>query len=131
MVSTGYSAPGVEKVLHQVFDAEEIAKQRAAATDVKENFECGREDDQLQPNVWLPDVVFPGFKEACLDFYWVCVTFHVSPLSDFLLTTMQACRETELDVFRALAVGLRIPEDYFTKAHQNADNQLRLLHYPR
>ena len=23
------------------------------------------------PNIWLPDGVLPGFKEACLDFYWV------------------------------------------------------------
>lgn len=34
-------------------------------------------------------------------------------------------------MLRALAVGLRIPEEYFVKYHGKADNQLRLLHYPR
>jgi len=23
------------------------------------------------PNIWLPEGVLPGFKEACLDFFWV------------------------------------------------------------
>lgn len=66
----------MEKVLHRVLDAEEIAQQRAAVLDVKESFECGREDDLLQPNIWLPDGILPGFKEACLDFYWVCAVSH-------------------------------------------------------
>lgn len=44
---------------------------------------------------------------------------------------VQACREVELTVLRALAVGLRIPEEYFVQYHGKADNQLRLLHYPR
>lgn len=68
---TGYSAPGVEKVVKDVFDADELKKRRAQAQDVKESFECGREDDDMMPNIWLPDGVLPGFKEACLDFYWV------------------------------------------------------------
>ena len=38
--------------------------------DVKENFECGREDDLIH-NIWPPEGVFPGFKEACLEFFWV------------------------------------------------------------
>ena len=40
---------------------------------MKESFECGSEDDVYMPNIWLPDGVFPGFKEACLSFYWVSV----------------------------------------------------------
>lgn len=68
---TGYSAPGVEKVLRDVFDPDEIERRRAQAPDVKESFECGREDDPLMPNIWLPKDMLPGFKEACLDFYWV------------------------------------------------------------
>ncbi|THG95303.1 hypothetical protein EW026_g6327 [Hermanssonia centrifuga] len=106
----GYSAPGVEKVVQNVFDAEELVKQRQAP-DFKESFECGREDDPGMPNIWLPDGVLSGFKEACLDFYWTC-------------------REVELTVLRALALGLHVPEDYFIQYHVAADNQLRLLHYP-
>jgi len=26
------------------------------------------------PNIWLPDGVLPGFKEACLDFFWVSLS---------------------------------------------------------
>ena len=40
---------------------------------MKESFECGSEDDVYMPNIWLPDGIFPGFKEACLSFYWVSV----------------------------------------------------------
>ncbi|THH31050.1 hypothetical protein EUX98_g3137 [Antrodiella citrinella] len=107
----GYSAPGVEKVVHHIDDKDEIASIRAKAPDVKESFECGRADDPNMPNIWLPDGVLPGFNDACLDFYW-------------------ACREIELTFFRALALGLNVPEDYFVQYHQVADNQLRLLRYP-
>ncbi|KAJ7877982.1 hypothetical protein B0H14DRAFT_2712260 [Mycena olivaceomarginata] len=85
---------------------------RAAVPDVKEHFECGREDDADRPNIWLPDGVLPGFKENCLEFYWLC-------------------HEVEMNVLRALAVGFGLAEDYFTQYHRAADNQLRLLHYPR
>ena len=45
---------------------------------------------------------------------------------------LQACRNMlELDFLRALALGLGVPEDYFLQYHTKADNQLRLLHYPR
>ena len=39
--------------------------------DIKESFEAGREDDPVMPNIWYPDGVLPGFKDACMDFYWV------------------------------------------------------------
>jgi hypothetical protein len=70
----GYSAPGVEKVVQHVYDAEELAQSRGKAPDVKESFECGREECEEMPNIWLPEGVLPGFKEACLDFFWVCGT---------------------------------------------------------
>lgn len=41
--------------------------------DVKESFEVGSEDDSDMPNIWFPADVLPGFREACLDFYWVSV----------------------------------------------------------
>lgn len=27
------------------------------------------------PNIWLPEGVLDGFKEACLDFFWVGISF--------------------------------------------------------
>ncbi|KAJ7118265.1 thymine dioxygenase [Mycena epipterygia] len=107
----GYSAPGQEKVIQHVYDADAMAAHRAQAPDVKESFECGREGDPVMPNIWLPDGVLPGFKETCLDFFWLCY-------------------EIELTILRALALGFGLPEEYFLKYHTAPDNQLRLLHYP-
>ncbi|KAI0310741.1 thymine dioxygenase [Amylostereum chailletii] len=107
----GYSAPGREKVAHNVFDDEELQNIRNKAPDVKESFEVGREEDATMPNIWLPDGVLPGFKEACLDFFWTC-------------------DKTKFSILGALALGLHLPETFFDEFHQDRDNQLRLLHYP-
>jgi isopenicillin N synthase-like dioxygenase len=65
----GYSAPGREKVIQ--FDDEGGDNRTDIVRDIKESFEAGREDDHEMPNIWYPDGILPGFKEACLDFYWV------------------------------------------------------------
>ncbi|KAJ7923514.1 thymine dioxygenase [Mycena leptocephala] len=101
----GYSSPGREKVIQGAGNS------RPAVPDVKEHFECGREANERSPNIWLPEGIFPGFKEGCLDFFWICY-------------------KTELNILRALALGFGLSEDYFIQYHQVADNQLRLLHYP-
>lgn len=67
----GFSAAGREKVSQHLYDENEIAANRAKAPDVKESFEVGREQDELMPNIWLPEGVLDGFNEACLDFFWV------------------------------------------------------------
>ena len=74
----GYSAPGQEKVSQHVYDDKELQNMRTKTPDVKESFESGREDDECMPNIWLPDGVLPGFKEACLDFFWVRRTAAIS-----------------------------------------------------
>jgi len=108
----GYSAPGREKVISSIDpDEKEVKEMRAKAPEVKESFEVGREQDEYQPNIWLPDGALPGFSEACLDFFWTC-------------------NKTKFVVLRALALGLHLPEDFFDQYHQTPDNQLRLLHYP-
>ncbi|KAG6809711.1 hypothetical protein H0H92_015046 [Tricholoma furcatifolium] len=104
----GYSPPALEKVLR---NPSEVATNRAKAQDVKESFESGREEDEAMPNIWLPEHVLPGFKEACLDFFWKCFGL-------------------EKTILKALAVGLNVPEDYFAPYHTKPDNQLRLLRYP-
>ncbi|KAH9854674.1 thymine dioxygenase [Lenzites betulinus] len=107
----GYSAPGVEKVVQHVYDEASLKDIRAKAPDMKESFECGWEDSVSMPNIWLPDGVLPGFKDACMDFYWTC-------------------HKTELQILRALSLGLGISEDHLVPHHNGHDNQLRLLHYP-
>ncbi|RPD62426.1 thymine dioxygenase [Lentinus tigrinus ALCF2SS1-7] len=107
----GYSAPGREKVVQHLYDDKDIKDSRAKAPDVKESFECGWEENVGSPNIWLPDGVLPGFKEACMDFY-------------------STCHETELEILRAITVGLGISEDYLVKYHDGHENQMRLLHYP-
>jgi hypothetical protein len=67
----GYSAPGLEKVSRHIYDHSELAENRAKAPDMKESFESGREQDEAMPNIWLPEGILPGFREACLDFFWV------------------------------------------------------------
>ncbi|EIM81716.1 Clavaminate synthase-like protein [Stereum hirsutum FP-91666 SS1] len=107
----GFSAAGREKVSQHLYDEKDIAANRAKAPDVKESFEVGREEDELMPNIWLPEGVLDGFKEACLDFFWTC-------------------NETKFTILSALALGLHLPENFFEQFHQTPDNQLRLLHYP-
>lgn len=73
IIATGYSAPGVEKVVQHIYDKDALQEVRAKAPDVKESFECGWEESLSMPNIWLPDDTLPGFKEACLDFYSVSI----------------------------------------------------------
>jgi len=108
----GYSAPGREKVHHLKPDGDDFKLDvNEVQKDIKESFEAGRDDDPVMPNIWYPDGVLPGFKDACLDFFW-------------------ACYETEKQILKALALGFNLSEDYFLSFHTKPDNQLRLLHYP-
>ena len=47
------------------------------------------------------------------------------------LMEIQKCRKVEQNVLRALAVGFGLEEEWFLRYHETANNQLRLLHYPR
>ena len=68
----GYSAPGREKVIQFNDEGEKARDNRTdVQRDIKESFEAGREDDDEMPNIWYPNGILPGFKETCLDFYWV------------------------------------------------------------
>lgn len=63
--------------MQHIYDKDALQDVRVKAPDVKESFECGWEESQSMPNIWLPDDTLPGFKEACLDFYWVSVVILV------------------------------------------------------
>ena len=74
LLNVGYSAPGREKII-QFNDRDSASSMGDHRTevqrDIKESFEVGREDNDEMPNIWYPNGILPGFKEACLDFYWV------------------------------------------------------------
>jgi isopenicillin N synthase-like dioxygenase len=102
----------------------------APPPNMKESFEVGSEDNDFMPNIWLPEGVLPGFKEGCLGFYWVCFPSG-SGLSSCALYDKQKCHEVEKNILRALALGFGLEEEWFLRYHKTANNQLRLLHYPR
>ena len=107
----GYSAPGREKVT-QLTDVAAISAIRAAAPDLKETFEIGREGVPAHPNQWpSSDEAAPGFKPVMLDFHARCKSMHT-------------------EVMRAIAVGMGLSESFFDGFTDDGDNTLRLLHYP-
>ncbi|KIJ69413.1 hypothetical protein HYDPIDRAFT_106017 [Hydnomerulius pinastri MD-312] len=110
----GYSGVGVEQVSQMVFDPTELAAIRARAPDFKESFDLGCADNPRLENIWLPETCLPGFREAATSFFSICRAFQMEKL------------------MRALSLGLNLPGsgDFLEKYHQEAENQLRLLHYP-
>ncbi|KAG1894639.1 uncharacterized protein F5891DRAFT_1195090 [Suillus fuscotomentosus] len=104
----GYSYPCQEKEIQYSDSGDEFT---IAPPSMKESFECGSEDNDFMPNIWLPDGVLPGFNEACLSFFW-------------------KCHEVEQNILRALALGFGLEEEWFLKYHETANSQLRLHHYP-
>lgn len=93
-----------------VFDQESISELRKVP-DFKESFEIGRTDDDTKPNIWIPEEDLPGLREFFDGFF-------------------QTCYATELEILRAIAIGMGLDETYFHSYHARADNQIRLLHYP-
>jgi isopenicillin N synthase-like dioxygenase len=108
----GYSAPGREKVTQET-DIAEVEKIRQAMPDIKESFEIGRDDEPGHPNQWptedRPEV--KDFRSSMMDFFDQCKALHV-------------------EVMRAIAVGMDLPESFFDSYTDVGDNTLRLLHYP-
>lgn len=111
-VHRGYSHPGLEKVSQYMDGDESIGESLRAVTDMKESYEIGSEENPLQPNVWLPEDVLPGFRSFTTEFYW-------------------ACNKVAQEILRAMALGIGLEDpEYLIKFHSGYNNQLRLLHYP-
>lgn len=106
----GYSGVGREKAVQMVFD-EAIIGELRKVPDFKESFEMGREDDTKTPNIWLPEEKLPGFRAFFAKFF-------------------EQGYQLELQLLRAIAIGMGLDDKYFWPYHTNKDNQIRLLHYP-
>jgi isopenicillin N synthase-like dioxygenase len=107
----GYVPHGREKVT-QLVDKEDVAKLKAQAPDLKETFEIGREGEEGLPNNW------PVGDEEAVRFKETMTSFH------------DQCKQLHIEVMRAIAVGMGLPEGYFDGYTDVGDNNLRLLHYP-
>ncbi|KAF2153148.1 Clavaminate synthase-like protein [Myriangium duriaei CBS 260.36] len=119
MPHRGYSHAGMEKVYSKAErDADAASNGTGEALrkteDHKESFEIGSEKNDFQPNIYLPDSIYPGFKQDGLRIYH---DFHQA-----------GCR-----ILDALCMSLKLdPEETarLKQLHSGQNNQLRLLHYP-
>ena len=136
MPHRGYSPTGLEKVYSRAELVETDSKNDKAASlrkiaDFKvsmsklrvttnterdqESYEIGSEEDDQQPNIWLPEDTFPGFRA-----YMTSLYERLNNTADALLTVF--------------AVGLGLNDEDCAKLMQfnsKQYNQLRLLHYPK
>ncbi|KAG4429011.1 hypothetical protein IFR05_015507 [Cadophora sp. M221] len=107
----GYVSHGREKV-STLLTKEAVAAAKAAAPDLKESLEIGREGADGLPNNW------PTGDEAAVHFKSTMLAFH------------DLAKELHINVMRAIAVGMGLDEAYFDGYTDVGDNTLRLLHYP-
>ncbi|KAK4032227.1 hypothetical protein C8A01DRAFT_50941 [Parachaetomium inaequale] len=109
----GYSAPGREKVSLLTTNAAEISALRTSIPDIKESLEIGPDNDPAHPNRWPPESgELAGFRQTMTSFAAALDALHQS-------------------VMRAIAVGMALPDEtFFDRFVSDADNTLRLLHYP-
>ncbi|CAG8983073.1 hypothetical protein HYALB_00006101 [Hymenoscyphus albidus] len=111
-VHRGYSWPGLEKVSQVISSDLEVGEALRAVKDCKESYEIGSEENEEQPNVWLPEKVFPNFRKFFMDFYW-------------------KCSATSQEILKAIGTGMHSKDpEFLLKYHSGHNNQLRLLHYP-
>lgn len=104
------------KIYLQEYDPEKLAELRKVAPDFKESFDLGNDAPTARlPNVWPPEAEIPslrGFKAHAKEFF-------------------EQGLSLEKKVLKALAMGIPgVPDNFFDEYHADADNQIRLLHYP-
>ncbi|KAL1954157.1 hypothetical protein VTO42DRAFT_1565 [Malbranchea cinnamomea] len=81
--------------------------------DLKESIEIGREGVEGFPNQWREHLDKEGAK-------------FTSIMKEFFVT----CQKLHVQFMSAVALGLGLPERYFDEYICEANNTLRLLHYP-
>ncbi|RDW72942.1 clavaminate synthase-like protein [Coleophoma cylindrospora] len=111
-VHRGYSWPGLEKVSQVISTDMELGEKLREVRDCKESYEIGSDENEEQPNVWLPDEVLPGFRKFMTNFYW-------------------ECHKTSREILTAIGTGMQLQDpEFLLRFHAGHNNQLRLLHYP-
>lgn len=75
--------------------------------------EIGREGVEGLPNQW-PDQIDDDGKA----------------FKDLMLSFFETCKNLYIQIMRAIALGMDLPEHFFDKSIDAGDNNLRLLHYP-
>ncbi|OAV99859.1 hypothetical protein PTTG_09944 [Puccinia triticina 1-1 BBBD Race 1] len=113
----GYSPIGLEKVKPVGQSNGTSRTEKPAAPDHKETFDIGK-PGRSTDNIWLPE----GTEKQ----------HGLSGFRDFFETFYEACERLEMDILRAISIGLMGVEqaDYLSKFHQESNNQIRLAHYP-
>ncbi|KAJ7812651.1 thymine dioxygenase [Mycena olivaceomarginata] len=102
----GYSSPGQEKVVQHVYHPDAIAEQRAQAPDVKESFECGRERTSCSLISGCLTAFLPGFKEACLNFFWdYFLQYHTNPENQLRLLHYPSVPAEALETEKIARIG--------------------------
>ncbi|KAJ1563078.1 hypothetical protein HK405_002466, partial [Cladochytrium tenue] len=104
----GYVAPGREKVT-RLLEKADVEKLKAAAPDMKESLEIGKEPSTTFQNRWPTHD--PAFRPTMERFFGEAHALHLRLLS-------------------ALAIGLGLEESFFNRFCDARDHNLRLLHYP-
>ncbi|EGF98655.1 uncharacterized protein MELLADRAFT_40738 [Melampsora larici-populina 98AG31] len=121
-INRGYSAIGIEKVVqNDLKNPISIKSNRSKPDDQRETFDLGKFNFQSNPslqNLWLPD---PIEKD-----------YHLNGMQDFFKKFYQECYEFEHQLLEAISISLLGIEhqDYLSNFHIQADNQIRLSHYP-
>jgi isopenicillin N synthase-like dioxygenase len=108
----GYVTVGREK-LTQSSDPEILSNLRASNPDVKESMEIGKEGVPDQSNQWPDKMDAEG-----------------QAFTDTMRSFFSMCQELHIKLMRAIALGMGLNEDFFDSYINDADNNLRLLHYP-
>jgi isopenicillin N synthase-like dioxygenase len=111
VANRGYTAQGREKLvpLDETGTEDEVRK---TVPDLKESMEIGRDDQPEWPNMWPSgDEDAEVFKKEMMEFF-------------------ATCNNLNMQVMRAIALGMGLEESWFDGFTDAADNTLRLLHYP-
>ncbi|QDL08429.1 isopenicillin N synthase family oxygenase [Brasilonema octagenarum UFV-E1] len=132
--NTNISNDLIHQVLKQskdFFDLPLTVKQQLAWTDEFSNQGyVGFERERLNPN--NPGDLKEAFNIGKQKLTDIDVTDKLSSpaKNPHILNFYQACTELANNVLQAIALALKLPEDFFATNHNQQNHTLRLLHYP-